>query len=37
MVAGLPQGSPWPATPGVPRLIAEMDGSMVPKMQIQMQ
>ena len=31
MLAGLPQGSPWPATPGVPRLIAEMDGSMVPR------
>jgi hypothetical protein len=31
MVAGQPQASPWPATPGVPRLIAEMDGSMVPR------
>lgn len=31
MLAGLPQGSPWPETPGVPRLIAEMDGSMVPR------
>ena len=31
MLAGRPQGSPWPAPPGVPRLIAEMDGSMVPR------
>jgi hypothetical protein len=31
MLAGQPQGSPWPETPGVPRLIAEMDGSMVPR------
>jgi Uncharacterised protein family (UPF0236) len=31
MLAGQPQGSPWPAAPGVPQLIAEMDGSMVPR------
>ena len=31
MLAGQPQGSPWPDHPGVPRLIAEMDGSMVPQ------
>ncbi len=31
MLAGQPQGSPWPVAPGVPRLIAEMDGSMVPQ------
>jgi hypothetical protein len=31
MLAGQPQGSPWPEPPGVPRLIAEMDGSMVPR------
>lgn len=26
-----PQGSPWPEAPGVDHLIAEMDGSMVPR------
>lgn len=31
MLAGQPQGSPWPEPLGVPRLIAEMDGSMVPR------
>jgi len=31
MLANQPQGSPWPTPPGVPRLIAEMDGSMVPQ------
>ena len=30
MRARQPQGSPWPAEPGVGVLIAEMDGSMVP-------
>jgi hypothetical protein len=31
MQAGQPHGSPWPTAPGVLRLIAEMDGSMVPR------
>lgn len=31
MLASQTQGSRWPTTPGVPRLIAEMDGSMVPQ------
>jgi hypothetical protein len=31
MLARQPHGTPWPTTPGVPRLIAEMDGSMVPQ------
>jgi Uncharacterised protein family (UPF0236) len=31
MRAAQPQGSPWPTTPGVPCLIVEMDGSMVPR------
>jgi hypothetical protein len=31
MLAGQAQGSPWPAAPGVPRLIAQMDGSRVPR------
>ena len=30
MRARQPQGSPWPAEPGVGVLIAELDGSMVP-------
>ena len=33
MLAGQSQGSPWPETRGVPRLIAEMDGSMVPRVE----
>lgn len=31
MRARQPQGSPWPDAPGVSLLIAEMDGSMVPR------
>lgn len=27
------QGSPWPETPGVRLLIAEMDGSLVPRVE----
>jgi hypothetical protein len=31
MAASQPHGSAWPTAPGVPRLIGEMDGSMVPR------
>ncbi len=33
MRARQPQGSPWPDAPGVRLLIAEMDGSMVPRVE----
>ena len=33
MLAGQPPRSPWPETAGVPRLIAELDGSMVPRVE----
>jgi Uncharacterised protein family (UPF0236) len=33
ILAGQPPRSPWPETPGVPRLIAELDGSMVPQVE----
>jgi hypothetical protein len=33
MRARQPQGSPWPEAPGIDRLIAEMDGSMVPRVE----
>jgi hypothetical protein len=33
ILASQPPRSPWPDTPGVPRLIAELDGSMVPQVE----
>ena len=33
MLAGQPRGGSWPETPGVARLIAELDGSMVPRVE----
>ena len=33
IVASQPPRSPWPEAPGVPRLIAELDGSMVPQVE----
>jgi hypothetical protein len=33
ILASQPPRSPWPETPGVPQLIAELDGSMVPQVE----